>query len=101
MIAGTTDRKKKNTKKTGKTVRGLRREGEMLARFFCSSMLTESLVQASTGRNVAQSRSQGLRTGLNIRLNIVQCAWRESRLKTRIMTSNIHFLFAPNGRNQC
>ena len=95
MIAGTTDRKKK--KKKGKTARGLRGEGEMLARFFCSSMLTESLVQASTGRNVAQSPSQGLRTGLNI----VQCAWRESRRKTRIMTSNIHFLFAPNGRNQC
>ena len=59
--SGDNGSKKKNTKKTGKTVRGMRGEGEMLARFFCSSMLTESLVQASTGRNVAQSRSQGLK----------------------------------------
>ena len=33
----------------------------MLARFLCSSTLTESLAQASTGRNVAQSRHQGAR----------------------------------------
>ena len=56
-MVGTTDRKKNYTRKTA---RGLRREGNMLARFFCSSTLTESLAQAGTGRNVAQSRYQGL-----------------------------------------
>lgn len=56
MIVGTTDRKKAR-----KIARGLRREGEVLASFFCSFTLTESLVQAITGINVAQPRSQSAR----------------------------------------
>ena len=70
MIVGTTDRKKAR-----KIAWGLRREGEVLASFFCSFTLTESLVQAISGINVAQPRSHSARGASHV---IKLVLWRQT-----------------------
>lgn len=70
MIVGTTDRKKAR-----KIAWGLRIEGEVLASFFCSFTLTESLVQAITGINVAQPRSHSARGASHVMKLVL---WRQT-----------------------